>query len=241
MKRSLLALDMPLFEENWNRLNEQVRDLTPPGTEPARILPVTKYLVRDDARKLLDGEYGPLGENRADQLVEKTNPGQDQDGWHFIGRLQRNKIRDVAPRISLFHSLDSERLAASLDTWVEDHLVAQLPVLVQVNIAGESRKAGIDPVQASDLILRWIDLFPALRFCGLMTMAPNWSPEQSRPIFRALHQLRTTIQEQLPASTIPQFEHLSMGMSGDWKVAVEEGATWIRLGRRLYQPQEEVN
>jgi hypothetical protein len=74
-----------------------------------------------------------------------------------------------------------------------------------------------------------------------MTMAPNWSPEQSRPVFRALRQLRTTIQQQLPATTIPQFEHLSMGMSGDWKVAVEEGATWIRLGRALYQSQEEVN
>ncbi|MDE0960916.1 MAG: YggS family pyridoxal phosphate-dependent enzyme [Planctomycetota bacterium] len=239
MKRSLLALDMPIFEENWHRLRDQIRDLTPTGSDAARILPVTKYLDRDDARQILDGGYGPLGENRADQLVERTDPGQDPDGWHFIGRLQRNKIRDVAPRISLFHSLDSERLATALDSWVDVHLSAPLRVLVQINIAGESRKAGIDLVLAADLILSWIDQFPSLRFCGLMTMAPDWPSEQCRPVFRALRELRTAIQDQLPAPSAPQFEHLSMGMSGDWKVAVEEGATLIRIGRALYRSPEE--
>ncbi len=241
MTKSPLALDLSLFQENLRRLEEQASDLSKGREDQPQILPVTKYLDRADARTLLEHDHGPLGENRADQLKEKTDPGQDPGGWHFIGRLQRNKIREVAPRISLFHSLDSERLAQSLDSWVGEHLSSPLPVLVQINVAGEERKAGLDPVEAQECIEKWVDQFQSLRFHGLMTMAPAWEAEQCRPIFRQLRKIRDQIRQQLPAERGDQFQHLSMGMSGDWQVAVEEGATWIRIGRALYLPPGEVD
>jgi pyridoxal phosphate enzyme (YggS family) len=236
MKKSLLALDLPLFQENVKRFRETLGELARPGEHGATILPVTKYLDRDNSRTLLEAGFGPLGENRSDQLMQKTDPGQDPDCWHFIGRLQRNKISVVAPRICMLHSLDSERLAASLDAWVEDHLVSPLAVLVQVNIAGETLKAGIDPVLAPELILNWVSRFRSLRFEGLMTMPPDLGAEQCRPVFRQLRLLRDSIRDQLSSAAASSFSHLSMGMSGDWQVAAEEGATLIRIGRALFLP-----
>lgn len=239
MKRSPLALDLPLFEQNLQKIRDKIRELTPGDGEPPRILPVTKYLSPQDAQRLLEAGHSPLGENRATELEQKSEPGQDPASWHFIGRLQRNKIRSVAPRISLFHALDSEKLAASLDKWVEDHLQSPLGVLVQVNIAAEKQKAGLDPITAEEIIVSWIDRFPSLRFEGLMTMAPNWAAEDCRPIFRSLRDMRSSIRARLSASASDRFRHLSMGMSGDWQVAVEEGATLLRIGTALYTSDEE--
>jgi len=109
-------------------------------------------------------------------------------------------------------------------------------VLVQVNIAGETRKAGIDPVLAPELILNWVSRFRSLRFEGLMTMPPDLSAEQCRPVFRQLRLIRDSIRDQLSSAAASSFSHLSMGMSGDWQVAAEEGATLIRIGRALFLP-----
>ena len=239
MKRSPLALDLPLFEKNLQKIRARVAELSPQQGELPQILPVTKYLTPHDTRRLLDAGYGPLGENRAAELEQKSEPGQDPDSWHFIGRLQRNKIRSVIPRISLFHSLDSEKLATTLDRWVDDHLESPLGVLVQINIAAEQQKAGLDPITAEETIVSWIDRFPSLRFEGLMTMAPNWSAEECRPIFRSLRQIRSSIRDRLTSKAADRFCHLSMGMSGDWQVAVEEGATLLRIGTALYVATEE--
>ena len=197
------------------------------------ILPVTKYLSGQDTRRLLEADQGPLGENRAQELEDKTDPGQDPGGWHFIGKLQRNKISLVAPRIELLHSLDSLKLAQTLNHWVEDNLGRSLSVLVQINIAGEHQKSGLDPLTALNLIPEWISQFDSLRFEGLMTMAPQLPAEECRPIFRALRQLRDEISDRHEEDSANSFKTLSMGMSNDWRVAVAEGATILRLGRTL--------
>ncbi|MEE2890256.1 MAG: YggS family pyridoxal phosphate-dependent enzyme [Planctomycetota bacterium] len=239
MRKSPLALDLTLFEENLQKIQQRAAELSPDKTEVPRIVAVTKYLSRPDARRLLDAGYSPLGENRSDELEDKTDPGQDPGDWHFVGRLQRNKIRSVVPRISMLHSLDSEKLARSIDSWIDDHLNSPLSVLVQINIAGESRKAGLDPLDAEDTILSWVDQFSCLRFEGLMTMAPDWPAQECRPIFRTLRKLRSSIQDRLPAENAERFRHLSMGMSGDWQVAAEEGATLLRIGTALYLEGQE--
>ncbi len=239
MRKSPVALDLPLFEQNLHRIQTRVEEISPTDSPSPQILPVTKYLTAQDTQRLLDAGHGPLGENRAGELEQKCDPGQDRDHWHFIGRLQRNKIRSVIPRISLFHALDSEKLAATLDRWVDEHLESPLGVLVQINIAAEKQKAGLDPVTAEETIVGWVDRFPSLRFEGLMTMAPNWPAQECRPIFRSLRGMCCSIRDRLTAGAAERFRHLSMGMSGDWEVAVEEGATLLRIGTALYTAAEE--
>ncbi|MGE4601809.1 MAG: YggS family pyridoxal phosphate-dependent enzyme [Planctomycetota bacterium] len=239
MRKSPLALDLALFENNLHKIQQRATELSPGETDQPGIVTVTKYLSRSDARRLLDAGHSPLGENRSDELEDKTNPGQDPGSWHFIGHLQRNKIRSVIPRISLLHSLDSEKLARSIDTWVEDHLDSPFGVLVQINIAAQKQKTGLDPLVAEDTILSWVEQFSSLRFEGLMTMAPDWGAEQSRPIFRTLRKLMLSIRDRLTGASSERFRHLSMGMSGDWEVAAEEGATLLRIGTALFRGAEE--
>lgn len=240
--RRMLQLDLDYFLRKRQQIESEAADLASSGnldstaTAP-RVLPVTKYLSEKETRLLLDEGHAPLGENRAQELEQKTDPGQDPGGWHFIGKLQRNKIAIVAPRVDLIHSVDSQRLAESLDRWVEDHMNRRLGILVQINIAGETQKSGLDPVEASELIPQWVDRCTQLRFEGLMTMAPLLPAEECRPIFRALRRLRDELRTSMSDADAERFQHLSMGMSADWQVAASEGATILRIGRSLYPPE----
>lgn len=239
--RKTLQLDLDFFLQKRQEIEEKAANLAPTG-EPdpdglnPSVLPVTKYITAEETRLLLDEGQAPLGENRAQELEAKTDPGQDPGGWHFIGKLQRNKISIVAPRVDLIHSVDSQRLAESLDRWVEDHLNRRLGVLIQINIAGESQKSGLDPIEALELIPDWIDRCPQLRFEGLMTMAPQIPAEECRPVFQSLRKLRDDLRQSLGSSNAGDFRHLSMGMSADWQVAASEGATLLRIGQSLYPP-----
>ena len=240
--RKFLNLNLDYFLRMRNEIEEEASQLSAesghslPET-PIKVVPVTKYLERENARLLLDHDQTPLGENRAQELEQKTDPGQDPGSWHFIGKLQRNKISVVAPRVDLIHSVDSQRLAESLDRWTEDHLNRKLAILVQVNIAGEKQKSGLDPLEALESVPDWIDRFQNLQFQGLMTMAPNIAAEECRPVFRSLRKLRDDIRQRVPDEASNFFFHLSMGMSADWRVAASEGATLLRIGRSLF-PKE---
>ena len=240
--RKTLQLDLDFFLQKRQEIENEAANLAQAagsdseGLNPS-VLPVTKYITADETRLLLDEGQAPLGENRAQELETKTDPGQDPGGWHFIGKLQRNKISIVAPRVDLIHSLDSQRLAESLDRWVEDHLNRRLGVLIQINIAGESQKSGLDPVEALEVIPDWIDRYPQLRFEGLMTMAPQIPAEECRPVFQSLRKLRDDLRHSMESSHAGDFRHLSMGMSADWQVAVSEGATLLRIGQSLYPPE----
>ena len=198
---------------------------------------MSKYLDSSDCQILRGEGFGPLGENRAQDLESKVGPSEDRDGWHFIGHLQRNKIGSVIPRVDTLHSLDSDRLATLIEDWIESNGTAPLRCFVQVNVSGESSKGGLAPHEARSQIPDWIDRCSNLRIVGLMTMAAVGEPEEARPIFRALRELRDEIAETLPEPSRPAFSELSMGMSDDFEVAAEEGATLLRIGRILYTRQ----
>lgn len=194
------------------------------------LIAVTKGFPLDVARAALAAGLRTLGESRVQEAREKVRalPGAE---WHLVGSLQRNKAKEAVALFSWIHSLDRLRLAADLGL----RAVAAgrtVPVLVQVNAIGEASKRGVAP-DAVETLVRAAALLPGIRIGGLMTIAPVVDdPEEARPAFRALRLLR----DRLAALEIPGVEmrHLSMGMTDDFEVAVEEGATMVRIGRALF-------
>ncbi|HQA06510.1 MAG TPA: YggS family pyridoxal phosphate-dependent enzyme [Syntrophomonadaceae bacterium] len=172
-----------------------------------------------------------FGENRVSELVHKRAVVPDVR-WHMIGRLQTNKVKEVVDKAYLIHSLDRWNLAEALQKRA-DILDITIPVLLQVNIAGEEQKAGVHPDEVLPF-LQSIDQLPRIKIMGLMTMAPlSDDPEHSRPIFRELAQMRKQLQQyDIPNVSL---RHLSMGMSQDFEVAIQEGADLVRIGSSLFQ------
>ena len=173
------------------------------------VVVATKYVSVEDMAGLADAGVEVVGENRAQDLELKHAEYGDAFRWHFIGHLQSRKAKTVNAICELCHSLDSESAARRLE----------IPALVEVNLSGEHTKSGVDP----DELERFLGLYPDVR--GLMTMPPPAeSPEASRPYFRRLREL----------AEANGLSDLSMGTSQDWQVAVDEGATLIRVGSTLY-------
>jgi uncharacterized pyridoxal phosphate-containing UPF0001 family protein len=176
------------------------------------VVVATKYVALEDMATLAEAGVEVVGENRAQDLLEKHARYGDAFRWHFIGHLQSNKAKVVNEIAELVHSLSSDSAARRLD----------IPALLEVNLGGESTKSGVDPGEVADFVER----HPFVR--GLMTMPPLTSdPETSRPCFRRLRELAR--EHGLP--------ELSMGTSQDYRVAVEEGATFIRVGELLFREQ----
>jgi pyridoxal phosphate enzyme (YggS family) len=200
------------------------------GRDPAevQVIAVTKGHSPARVREAMDQGLTVLGENRIQEAKAKIPlcPGGAQ--WHMIGHLQTNKARDAVRLFRMVESVDSLRLAEALNQQA-DKAARYLPVLLEVNIAGEASKFGYPPAT----LLQELDALNALsrlEIHGLMTMAP-WTPEPEkvRPVFRRLRELKEECEQRLGAP-LPQ---LSMGMSGDFEVAVEEGATLVRIGTAL--------
>jgi uncharacterized pyridoxal phosphate-containing UPF0001 family protein len=173
------------------------------------VVAATKYVSLDDMAILAEAGVEVVGENKAQDLEAKHAVYGNAFRWHFIGHLQSRKAKTVNGICELCHSLGSESAARRLE----------IPALVEVNLSGEGSKSGIAPEQ----LPAFLELYPRVR--GLMTMPPETGdPEASRPYFRRLRELAAE----------HGLKELSMGTSQDWRVAVEEGATLIRLGRTLY-------
>jgi len=177
-----------------------------------------------------------FGENYVQELVDKQQALADSGlnlHWHFIGHLQRNKVRFLAPWCALVESVDSVRLAEELDRRAAAAGRVQ-PVLLQVDLAGEETKFGCPEEQAPELAERLAAL-PSVAWQGLMTIPPPASdPEQSRPYYQRLRELREQLAQRFPGQSLP---HLSMGMSHDFAVAVAEGATIVRIGTAIFGPR----
>ncbi len=170
-----------------------------------------------------------FGENKVQEAKAKIPLCAGRLRWHMIGHLQSNKCRDAVPLFAMVHSVDSLPLAQELQKQAEK-FSRTLPVLLEVNIAGEASKFGYKPEQMlADL--PQINALKRLEIHGLMTLAP-WSPnpERARPVFRAAREWRQRCEEVLGAP----LPHLSMGMTGDFEVAIEEGATFVRIGTALF-------
>jgi PLP dependent protein len=197
------------------------RDGTP------RLLVASKYLGVDDMGLLSQAGIGLVGENRAEGLDAKWSRWKDSFEFHFIGHLQSRKARQVLPYVSLIHSVESISLVEELDRRAE----TEVQVLLEVNVSGEESKYGILPA-AAETFLERAAAHRHVRFTGLMTMAPlTPDPESTRPFFRELRELR----DRLAVAFAGRYEltELSMGMSNDYEVAVEEGATIVRIGSAL--------
>ena len=233
MAKASFELDLAAFRDRLAKIESRIAEVAGNRSCP-QIVVVSKYLSADDCSTLRGEDFGPLGENRAQDLEQKVGIAEDQEGWHFIGHLQRNKVATVIPRVSCLHSLDSDRLARQIDRFLEERGSPPLDVLVQVNVSGESSKGGLAPFEATEQVLAWTEQLQNLRITGLMTMAPIGDLDTSRLVFQALRELKERIRESLPAEAADHFNELSMGMSNDFEVAVEEGATLLRLGRILY-------
>ncbi|NIA24180.1 MAG: YggS family pyridoxal phosphate-dependent enzyme [Gammaproteobacteria bacterium] len=165
-----------------------------------------------------------FGENRAQELVGKVGQLPGDIEWHFVGHLQRNKVRLVRPIVSLLHSMDSVTLGAA---WLKGPGLAP-PVLIEVNIGGEPQKPGV-PIEMVDEVTDHL-MALGVDVRGLMAVPPiAQDAEQVRPYFRELATLRTRLAERWPSIT-----ELSMGMTDDFEVAIEEGSTMIRLGRAIF-------
>jgi PLP dependent protein len=187
---------------NYERIRSEVGD-------GVTVVAATKYVALEDMRVLVDAGIEVVGENRAQELERKHAEYGDAFRWHFIGHLQSNKAKVVNRICELVHSLDSDSAAGRLT----------VPALVEVNLAGESSKAGIVPAD----VPRFLELYGDVR--GLMTMPPETvDPEASRPYFARLRELA----EQ------HGLQELSMGTSQDYRIAAEEGATLVRVGSVLY-------
>jgi pyridoxal phosphate enzyme (YggS family) len=198
--------------------------------QEVELIAVTKYVSLETTRAVLDEGLLHIGENRWQDVKPKWEALHERGTWHFIGHLQTNKVKDVIGKFDFIHSLDRISLAKELHKQA-----AALGILVncflQVNISGEDTKYGLAPEHVFDFTEELTKL-DHLHIVGLMTMAPyEMEAEATRPVFRGLRELRNRLNEQhiLPY----EVKHLSMGMSNDFAVAIEEGATWVRLGSVL--------
>ncbi|MEJ7875026.1 MAG: YggS family pyridoxal phosphate enzyme [Solirubrobacterales bacterium] len=186
--------------------------------EGVRILVATKYVPDSELPVLSDAGVELVGENRLDDLVRKHRLHGELFEWHFIGALQSRKVKDVLPLVSLIHSVASE---SALDQ-VNSRAADGTRILIQVNVAGENSKEGVDPSDLDAYIAR-----SEVQVAGLATMPPfAEDPEASRPHFARLAELAAQ----------HDLAELSMGTSQDWRVAISEGATIIRLGSALLRP-----
>lgn len=195
------------------------------------IIAVTKGHPPEAARAAVAAGLRMLGENRVQELEAKREATGDLDAeWHLIGHLQRNKVRKVLPLIHMLESLDSLRLAEVVAAEAERAGI-RLPVLIQVNVSGEATKGGFEPDDIVETVGSICNL-PTLHVRGLMTMAP-WTDDERmlRQTFRRTRELSERCSREVNG-----FEgvHLSMGMSNDFEIAVEEGSTMVRLGTTLF-------
>jgi pyridoxal phosphate enzyme (YggS family) len=220
--------------DNIRQIREAMAEAARRSGRPAssvRLMAVTKTVDDDRILAAIQAGVEIIGENYVQEAKRKIEKMGNESEWHMIGHLQTNKAKYAVRLFDMIHSVDRLELAAELDRRARaDGRV--MKVLIEVNVAGEETKSGIPLVSARDLV-RAVAPLENLSIQGLMTMPPWFDdPEEARPFFRALRELR----DQITAEGIPQVEmqELSMGMTGDYAVAIEEGATVVRIGRGIF-------
>jgi pyridoxal phosphate enzyme (YggS family) len=223
------------FAENLTALQTRidqacVRSRRDPGS--VTLLAVSKGVPPERVQEAAASGQVLFGENKVQEARAKIPLCPSRLRWHLIGHLQSNKCRDAVHWFEMIHSVDSIDLAAEIQKQA-DKQAKTMPVLLELNLAGESSKFGFKPDQVLTALSAINDL-PRVEIHGLMTIAP-WTPEPEkvRPVFRQLRELKQQCEEKLGAP----LPHLSMGMSGDFEVAIEEGATLVRVGTALFGPR----
>ncbi|MDD2582586.1 MAG: YggS family pyridoxal phosphate-dependent enzyme [Desulfuromonadaceae bacterium] len=222
------------IHENLDRVKERIRAAAEAaGRDPAavRLVAVSKTRPAADIVTAFLAGQKVFGENYIQELVPKLTEVHEAVQWHFIGHLQSNKVKYIAGQVALIHSVDRISLAMEVDRqW--GRLGKVCDVLIQVNISGEATKSGTTEAGAIQLV-RECALLPNIRVKGLMTMPPFFDdPDAARPYFAELRRLSETISAQQIAGV--DMRELSMGMSGDFEAAIQEGATLVRVGTAIF-------
>jgi hypothetical protein len=221
--------------ENLKGIRERIEKATNRAgrnPEQVKLLAATKDVDPERIIEAVRCGVDTFGENYAQELRDKHDVVEKalrkKIKWHFIGRLQKNKVKYILDRAELIHSLDSLSVAEEINRRAEK-LGIKVPVLLEVNIGEEESKGGLKPQQLEEFLLE-LGRFSQVDVKGLMTIAPFFdNPEMARPYFMQLRQLRDKLQIRFP-----NLRELSMGMSGDFEVAIEEGATIVRIGTAIF-------
>lgn len=215
--------NLAVIQEKINQTCEKV------GRDPQeiKIIAVTKYSTIERTKEAIEAGVIHLGENRDHEFLNKYEMFGDKPTWHFIGTLQSRKVKNIIDKVHYIHSLDRKSLAKEINK----RATKPINCFVQVNVSGEESKHGIAPEETVEFV-KSLQQYPNIRIIGLMTMAPHIEDETIlRICFQKLRQLQQQIQ-QLELEYAPCTE-LSMGMSNDYEIAIEEGATYIRIGTAL--------
>jgi pyridoxal phosphate enzyme (YggS family) len=227
------------LQSNLNRVRERIDDACARADRtPAEVtlVAVTKYAELDWVRALIDLGVFDLGESRPQQLVSRAQDLSKEVRWHMIGHLQRNKVDLLLPVANRLHSVDSVRLLQAIDKEAkkQQSSIAAIPqLLLEVNVSGEKSKDGFDPAELQSV---WAEIcgLDSIAIEGLMTMAPlSEDNDSARAVFRSLRLLRDQLVDTCGGHL--KLPELSMGMSGDFEIGIEEGATLVRVGSSLFE------
>lgn len=211
------------IEESCKKVGRDVSEVT--------LITVSKTKPLSDLRIAYEEGSRDFGENKVQELISKIDEMPSDVKWHLIGHLQRNKVKYIAGKVAMIHSVDSYRLAEEINVQAKKNSCV-IPILIEINIAGEDTKFGIKPEEAEELI-REISELENVKVSGLMTIAPNVAnPEENRAYFKAMKDLFVDISSKNIDNV--EMKVLSMGMTNDYTVAVEEGATMIRVGTGIF-------
>ena len=197
--------------------------------KPATLVAATKYIDEKEIEKLEACGCLYFGENRVQAFLEKYEQYHGQGHWHFIGTLQKNKVKYIIDKVDLIHSVNSYHLIDELEKQAKKHDL-KVHILLQVNIAREESKHGFD-IEEMDEVMNYLMKCPSLIVDGLMMMAPHIEKEQTRIYFKKTKELLERLKNEYPEYPLHE---LSMGMSQDYDIALEEGATIVRIGRALF-------
>ena len=223
------------LKQRLENIRERIRraaDSCNRDPDSIRLVAVSKTVPADTVKAAIEAGAKILGENYVQEAREKFDALVHYPvSWHFIGHLQSNKAKYAVRLFDLIHSVDSLKLARALDKEAKKVDKIQ-PILIQINISGEDTKSGISAAEVPGLILE-VSQLKNLSLEGLMTMPPYfYQPEKVRPYFAALRELRDRLKDQ-PIPNV-SMDELSMGMTGDFEVAIEEGATLVRIGTAIF-------
>lgn len=223
-----------MVAENYREVEKRVQEAclrSRRKREEVTLIAVSKTKPVSMIREAMAAGADVFGENKAQELCEKYEELPGNLHWHMIGHLQRNKVKYVVGKAELIHSVDSLRLAEEISREAVKKQV-EADILIEVNVAGEESKFGVHPEEAEELV-RKAAILPNLHIRGLMTIAPFVEDaEENRPVFQELRKLAVDIK--LKNIDNVDMSVLSMGMTGDYEVAIEEGATMVRVGTGIF-------
>jgi len=231
------VISLDTLQQRMQKIEEEIQaacDRSSRKRQDVTIIAVTKQVSVDRAKEVIDLGIRDLGENRPEGLLAKQEKIQSEKlNWHFIGNVQSRKVKDIIDQVDFLHSLDRLSIAKE----IQKRATSTVDCFVQVNVSGEDTKSGIKPEELDEFVLKLAD-YDKIRVVGLMTMAPfTEDDEWIRTIFRSLRSLRDQLIEH-------KLDHapctlLSMGMSNDYTIAIEEGATHVRIGTALVGTESE--